>query len=409
MDLSRRGTRGFVLVTMAISSAAVLACVGLAIDTGYLQLVKSRMQTAADAAAVGGVQEIRQNGGARVTDAARADAALNGFTHGQNSVSIAVNNPPAAGYYTSDHAAVEVIISQDVGTLFMGVLDFRSVSVRARAVARQGSASSCVYVLDPGASNAFSASGGANVVVNCGILVDSSSSNALQASGGAQVTATSIAVTGNYSSSGGAVLSPAPVIHVSPTDDPLANLTPPAVGECDQSGFNVSSGLSKTIAPGVYCNGISISGGSQVTLQAGTYILLGGGLNLSGGSTLTGTGVTFYNTGEAGHPYHAINISGGTTVTLSAPTSGSLAGILFYQDASISSGQQSSVSGGASSVFDGALYFPTTPLSYSGGTASAYTIIVAKTVSFSGGSTLKNDYSSLPGGSPVKGNAVLAE
>ncbi|MGA7234203.1 MAG: hypothetical protein WBY44_00890, partial [Bryobacteraceae bacterium] len=60
-------------------------------------------------------------------------------------------------------------------------------------------------------------------------------------------------------------------------------------------------------------------------------------------------------------------------------------------------------------LFDGALYFPTSALSYSGGAASDYTIIVAKTVSFSGGTTLNSDYSSLPGGSPVKGNAVMSE
>jgi hypothetical protein len=44
-----------------------------------------------------------------------------------------------------------------------------------------------------------------------------------------------------------------------------------------------------------------------------------------------------------------------------------------------------------------------------GGSSSAYTIIVADTVNFSGGATLNNNYSSLPGGSPVKGGAILSE
>ena len=72
-------------------------------------------------------------------------------------------------------------------------------------------------------------------------------------------------------------------------------------------------------------------------------------------------------------------------------------------------GATSSFSGGASAILNGTLYFPTTGLSYSGGSSSAYTIIVADTVNFSGGATLNNNYSSLPGGSPVKGGATLSE
>jgi hypothetical protein len=58
---------------------------------------------------------------------------------------------------------------------------------------------------------------------------------------------------------------------------------------------------------------------------------------------------------------------------------------------------------------NGTLYFPTTALTFMGGSASAYTIIVADTVNFSGGATLNNNYSALPGGSPVKGGATLSE
>jgi hypothetical protein len=58
---------------------------------------------------------------------------------------------------------------------------------------------------------------------------------------------------------------------------------------------------------------------------------------------------------------------------------------------------------------NGTLYFPTTALTFMGGSSSAYTIIVADTVNFSGGATLNNNYSSLPGGSPVKGGATLSE
>jgi hypothetical protein len=90
---------------------------------------------------------------------------------------------------------------------------------------------------------------------------------------------------------------------------------------------------------------------------------------------------------------------------------GSLAGILFFQDRSIVSNAVNSFQGGTSVTLNGSLYFPSTPLNYSGGTdvSGTYSIIVARTISFSGGCKMNNDYSSLPAGSPIRGNAVVSE
>ena len=83
----------------------------------------------------------------------------------------------------------------------------------------------------------------------------------------------------------------------------------------------------------------------------------------------------------------------------------------MFQDRNELNGPVSSFSGGASLSLTGALYFPSTSVTYSGGTnaAGTYTIIVAQTATFSGGSAMNSDYSSLPGGSPIKGSAVLSE
>ncbi len=56
------------------------------------------------------------------------------------------------------------------------------------------------------------------------------------------------------------------------------------------------------------------------------------------------------------------------------------------------------------------LYFPNAPVTYSGGSAgsSPYTVIVAGSATFSGGSTLNSDFSSLSNGSPIK-RVTLAE
>ncbi len=408
----RTGERGFVMVTMLCCLVILVAFLGLAIDTGYLQLVKTRMQTAADAAALGGVQELKMNGAANVAASARGDAALNGFADGQGGVTVTVNSPPSGGYSTADSSGVEVLVAQQVPTFFMSLVGATSVSVKARAVARQASGTTCVHALDQSASAAFSASGGANVQIDCGVMVESSNSTAFQVSGGTTVRASSIWVNGGSSVTGGSTTTPTPLTGIARQGDPLAYVPAPPVGGCDFTNTSVGGGQTKTLPPGVYCNGISLGNGAHITFApSGTYILKGGGLDIGGGVTVTGSGVTFYNTSGGGYAYAPIAFHNGATVTLSAPTSGSLTGILMFQDRSVVSAAVNSFLGGTNIVLNGSLYFPTTPVSYSGGTsvAGSYSIIVAKTVTFSGGCKMHNDYSSLPTGSPVRGNAVISE
>jgi len=63
-------------------------------------------------------------------------------------------------------------------------------------------------------------------------------------------------------------------------------------------------------------------------------------------------------------------------------------------------------------ILEGTLYFPTTPLVFSGSSTptggAAYTILVADTIEFTGNSSLSNDFSSLSNGSPIK-TVALAE
>src|ERR1035441_4807921 len=263
--------RGFVMVTMILSLVILMAFLGLAIDVGYEQYVKVRMQTAADAAALGGALELHASGSSNLVSSAKADAAANGFTDGQNSVTIKVNNPPATGYSIGDNSAVEVTLSQTVPAFFMEVLGFYSGTVKARAVARIGTGgTTCFYTLDPNMSNALSVTNGVSVSSACGIMVNSTSSTALTASGGADLSAPSIAVAGKYTISNGASISPAPTQGVPPVSNPLATLPPPAMGACTYTNYSVPYGT-VTLNPGTYCNGLSIGGSATVTMNSGTY------------------------------------------------------------------------------------------------------------------------------------------
>jgi hypothetical protein len=115
---------------------------------------------------------------------------------------------------------------------------------------------------------------------------------------------------------------------------------------------------SSTYTPGGCYKGISITG--SYMFSPGVYYVAGTGtagsaqFSISGNGTVTGTGVTIVLFNCAN-----VNISGTTTVQLTAPTSGTWRGILFWQDkASTPCCTSDSFTGGSASSFTGALYFP---------------------------------------------------
>ncbi|MGD1028233.1 pilus assembly protein TadG-related protein [Candidatus Binatus soli] len=402
---------GQVMVLICVALVALLGMIAVVADFSFMQDQRSMMQTAADSAAMASAQEL--NYGDAVA-AGKADAATNGFTNGQSGVTVAINNPPSMGPNTSNTAYVEAIVTMPEPTYFLRLLGVSSISVSARGVAYEGNGPNCVYVLDPTATSAMSVTGNVTIQSGCGVLVDSSASNGLAVTGNVTITAPTIGVVGNYTSSGNVSFTPTPKTAVIAASDPLAYLTEPTVGSCAHSSFSLSGNTGSSGSPyqlyaGTYCGGISVSGNSWLNFNAGTYVLAGGGMTITGNSVMTGTGVTFYNTTGTGG-YGAIALNGNSTVNFSAPTSGSLAGILFFQDRSIpSTAAGSTITGNSSSTFNGAIYFATTAVTYNGNSAvNGYSILVSDKVVINGNSTVGNNYSSLTNGSPIKGT-ILAE
>lgn len=403
----RRREAGQAIVVVALALVAVLGILGLAVDMGYLRYMKRQLQTAADAAAMAGAGELPYGD---VTAGAQADSTANGFTNATKGATVTVNNPPLSGQHIGDWTYVEVIVGKSTNTFFAKAFGVATVSLSARAVAHLGSSPNCVYALDPSASDALDVSGNGQLTTSCGVVVNSSSGTALVNVGNGCVTASTVRIVGNYTPGKTGCPSPTPTIGVAQVINPLAYLAAPAIGSCLFTNFNNNA---QTLSPGTYCNGIQLSGNSTFTFNPGTYILEGGGLTVAGNAQVAGTGVTFFNTGNGTYPYAPITFAGGSGGSLTAPTSGSYAGILFFQDPAIGANSSPNSFGGNTSVaMNGTLYFPTTPLSYSASSSlggTQYTILVADTISITGNGTLTSNYSSLSGGSPVKGNGVLAE
>lgn len=419
LTISRRlgdHARGQITVLVAGGILVLLACAALAVDLGNLRHLREKMQTAADSAAIAAVEGMATDQWS--TDAQR-DATRNGFNDGSNGVSVSVYHPPQSGTYTNNFDYFQVVISEPGPTYFLRAIGIDSIGVSASATAHMGNSPNCIYVLDPQASAALgtlTASGGANLNATCGIIVDSASSSGITVNGGTSIiTATTIGVVGGYSLTGGAIINPPPSTGIVPADDPLNYVPQPTVPTtCDHTGtYTPTSNLLgyATMNPGTYCGGVQINAGQSVSMNQGLYIMSGGGFTLNGGASLSGSGVTIFNSQGNGYAYKPIIINGGGTINLSAPTSTPLKGILFFQDRSISdTSQGSTIAGGAGATYNGALYFPAAQLTYTGGstTSQNYTILVADVLKIDGASNLGNDYSSLQDGSPIKA-ATLAE
>lgn len=393
----RRRQSGQAIAAFALCLFVLMGVAGLGVDLGIERMHQTQLQIIADGAALGGASELPYGD---VETGATSDAALNGFVSGSGGATLTINNPPLSGPHTGDAGYVEAIASQTETPILMGLFDSTATSVSARAVATLSNGPACAYALDPSASGAVTINGTFNIQLQCTMYVDSKSSTALLANGSGTLDTRSVGVVGGSLLNGTVTVNPAPVGGMLPLPDPLAYLTPPSTSGSCASPTVINGSGNFTLQPGIYCSTLIINGAPNVTFQPGTYVLKSGVI-MNGTPTLTGDGVTFYN--NAG----GLTLNGSATTDLSAPTTGPYAGILVYQSKTDSS--QLTINGNNSAVLNGAIYAPDARIVDNGsGAASDYGILVGNTITINGSAGLNDNYSALPGGSPIK-SAVLVE
>jgi hypothetical protein len=424
---------GQALIMITLSLIPMFGLLGLVVDVGWMEFIKKQAQTAADAAAMAALLQFQSttfsssfacgtNGvvcqaptscspaPSNYLNSGCLYAQLNGFTSSGNqyvTIQAGVGVPPTAAGVNSSAYWVTVRVNQSVPQLFSAVLGNSSGLVSARATAALSPARDCIYVMDPTGSGALLMSGTPNLVTSCGVYINSTSPTALDGSGTPTLRASEIDIVGNYTFSGTLDPNP-PSTNVAPMNDPFASLPAPTVpAGCDYTNYQANG--NRTLSPGVYCGGIDINN-SDATMNPGTYILKGGGLTTqSANSHLTGSGVTIYNTYDATHSYAPLNINANSTVSLTAPTTGTYAGVLIMEDRRITAGSYTdSFGGGSSQQYTGIIYAPKSNMNYSGNaSSSAYTILVSYRLNMVGTSTINNNYSSLPTGNPIKVTALV--
>lgn len=414
-------SRGQSLAMTAIVLGLLFSIMGLVFDGGQMYFERRRMQTAADAGAIGGALELWRGNSNLAEAAVLNDAALNGFDSSADDVTVTVHCPPDTGpnigFGGVCNDAVEVIITRDLPTYFMRVAGVNSMRVRTRAVAGlRRYSDACVIALDESARGALTVSGGASLNAACGIMVNSTHNSSIVVNGGGCLQASQIGTAGNVSVNGSLSCVDPPPMRAPPMLDPLAYLTEPTIAGASAEGvytdIRVNAGDNVALGPGYYPGGIDISGGA-VQFLPGTYVL-DTGFTVTGNASLSGAGVTFFNTnsgsGVGPERWGDFTIAGGVSVDLSAPSSGPYAGVLFWNDdAAPNSPPGSTITGNSSSSMTGAMYFPSSHLNFLGNsTTGDWQMLIADTITIGGNAQVSSNFgqSSIP--APSR-KAVLIE
>jgi hypothetical protein len=288
-----------------------------------------------------------------------------------------------------------------VPTRFMGIMGFSqlNVSVHSSTLSSMDGLG-CVLSLNAHASGAITGQGSTNVVLNgCSLYDNSDNATALAVGGSAQITALSVGVVGNLTGRSNITTTQGIGTGIGAVADPYANASYPAFSSCTYQNFTAKDTI--TISPGVYCNGMRLNAGANVTLDPGIYYLDGGDLTVNGGATLTGSGVTLVFTSQNRNGFATASINGNATINLTPPKFGGTAGIVIFGDRRMPEGTTFTFNGGATQYLGGAIYLPSAAVSFSGGasTSTSCTQLIGNTVTFTGNSGFAlncNNYGTKP-------------
>ncbi len=440
---SPKDESGQTLVLVALCMTLLLAFMGLAIDVGLLFRARRNVQTAADAAAIAAALDYKYNNSTTsAKTAGKAASSANGVTDGTNGATVSINIPPTLGAFAGESGFIEAIVVDPSPTIFMNMVTRKSsLNVGARAVAGTGSTDGCIWTLAKSGTDVSLTGSGAITATNCDIYDDSSNaSTALTLTGSGSITAQEIGIVGGYKETGSGSISPTPVTGIAPAADPLAGLPAPPIptGTCSSNCTPSNNGSTPltlnpgnytsikntgsgtlTLSPGNYIisgdlvnNGsgklilgagnytiggnFSSTGSSSLTLGSGLYVV-GGDLTLTGSGAMSGSSITFYTEGTTA-------VTGSGSMSLTAPTSGTYNGVLFFQSRTDSKAFTLTGSGG--DKIQGILYASDSPLTLTGsGSMNVSLDMITDSMTVTGSGSIKDTNYSVV----VNPNSVLSK
>ena len=380
---------GNVLVLFGLSMPLLIGLAGLGTDTVQWTLTKQQLQRSADSAALNGAFAKAQAENVSANANRDLTSTLDGFT----GVGITIENAPTVGAFAGNNRAVKVILTHSESLPFSSMFLSNPPTVRVEAVAAVlNNGDYCVISLEDTNTTGVTFSGNSTVDLGCGVASNATGDTAVTAAGSTYVVASPIAAVGNVPASGNYKTGTVLVPYSIPQRDPFASLSDPTnslPNPCSGGALTVGTNNKTSINPGCYTK-IDVRG--ELTMAPGTYYIKGGNFETNSQSKITANGVTIIMTG-VGTAIGQVKMNGGASITMSAPTSGTYRGVLFYKDRDAPSTFNDVFNGGASGSFLGAIYMPSQTVTLSGN--SSFTTdclqIVSRKVIMTGNTTITND------------------
>jgi hypothetical protein len=356
---------GNVAIITALSLLTVGMVVGGGIDMSRLSASGSKLQDAADAAALAIASTVGKAPPTIQTATLEAEARRTaaGFAAPAFKETMSVfGGGVVVELQSRTPAQVKVTLSQAQDTFLGGLLGIKSLPLHRTAVAVSRAAYPvCLLVLDPDAGDAWSAQGTSDVVgPQCVAQVNSESSRGLDANGNAGVRMLRTFVAGPKQSVRG--FSPTPYFDQPPLEDPLApGIEWPAPATCQT--LQQFKNETRTLAPGSYCGGLDLATGAVVRLQPGVYVIKTGSVALQSGAVLDGSaGVTLVLL----DPNGTVSMQAGAALKIAASKTGDWASMALAIKPQPSE-RTSSLGGGGELELDGIVYAPTQYVRLTGG------------------------------------------
>lgn len=330
-----RNRLGNVGITASILALPLMLSIGIAVDYSMIFMKESKLQDAADSAALAAVKELTvpgiRNEQLQAIAKTYVRTALAGADQDGQLVVSAERLPKENS----------VLVSVDFywSPMFAHLMDKSVLPITVKATATlAGEGLTCVIgFMQPQKKAKSSIHLDNNSVLRadgCSVYSNSPSRYGLRGDDKARMHAKSICSAGGVHKRGRVRFYPESITDCPVITDPLANRVAPKIRPCRETDLviNRKTSASKvTLKPGTYCGGIRIGDDVEVTLEDGIYIIKDGPLIVEDSASLTGKSASFYLTG----PDSLFSFDSDTTIDLSATKSGNLAGLLFFEDRNV--------------------------------------------------------------------------
>jgi Flp pilus assembly protein TadG len=361
------GRRGTIAVMTALMMTAVLGSAAMAIDLGIWYRETTRLQLAADAGAMGAARLLAADTAGNSAYQAAALIEVNGITGG---TFIGTLQTPVTASYTATWSQVTITLTSTANSYLARAMGYTGPRITATATAGSTTPSPAACVLALGTGNPADAiqvdNEGSIVATGCPIFSDSSSGTSIYLNSGT-IEGSTIGAVGlitksnsgsNVMKSGNPLANTNGSSYQSSQTNPFASLSVPSAGSTCNSTNNYTAYGTYNLSPTTWCGNVTIGGnGSTDTFAPGTYYVVNGSLTFNNADVTSASGVTFVLTGSSPGSFNWTNYSNTTTMT--APTSGTLSGILVYQGCpSSGSSPANTFNGGGTLQVSGDIYTP---------------------------------------------------